>query len=385
MMRLHYLILGPLWGTLASIAQAQNCCPPNATDAPCDRCRDHKDHYLPLRSARPCLDEKCFPCSFGGGFDMSFLVWQAREDGLGFAVKNNPRLAPAPTLAADVNGSMRTVHFSWAPAFKLNFQMDFSNSWDFDARWTLFYSRSTASSHAQTSAWTGSGLLPIWVLPQSYQAAPNVFGKARGIWHLHLNTADLELGYHPFLTKKLNLRLFCGLKGISISQQFSVKYSDGINDGTVILLPSRASLRNRCLGLGPRFGFHSEWGLKKNWSLLADGAASLSLSVFNNSRKDFDNSVTVDGATHYDEQSKFRESFYVYRPSMEGLLGFGWGDCFGCRKQYDIRFKAAYEVQYYWEQNMMRQMAAEPISFSAFSMRGDLHFHGITTTLGFGF
>ncbi|MBF8263158.1 MAG: mOMP-like family protein [Parachlamydiales bacterium] len=384
-MKFHFLIFGSLLGSLASAEQLPGCCPPNAMDAPCDRCREHKDHYGMLRSARPCQKEQCFPCSFGGQVDLSFLMWQAREDGLGFAIKNNPRLVPAPNLAADVNGSMKTIHFSWEPAFKLNFEMDFSNSWDFDARWTFFYTRSSASSHAQTNASTGSGLLPIWVLPQSYHASPNVFGQARGIWHLHLNAADLELGYHPFFTPKLNLRLYCGLKGISVSQQFSANYSGGIDDGAVTLLPSRAAFRNRCLGLGPRFGINSEWSLKKGWSLLADGAVSMSLSVFNLSRKDFDNSVTDNGLTHYDDQSKFRESFYAYRPSIEGLIGIGWSDCLGCRQQYDIHLKAAYEVQYYWDQNMMRQLTAEPISFTPFSMRGDLHLHGITTTLGFGF
>lgn len=328
---------------------------------------------------------KCFPDSYGAALEMSFLIWEGREDGLDFALKNNPRLTPASNLAADVNGRLKGFHFAWEPAFKLNFEQAFSNSWDFDMRWTYYYSRSTASDYATTNAATGSGLLPIWVLPQSDLASPNVFGKARGIWHLHLNTADLELGYLPFLTDKLSLRLHAGVKGISISQQFTVLYSNGINDGSITLLPSKAALRNRCLGAGPRFGCNSEWRLKKGWSILADGAASFTLCVFNLKRKDFDQSILDNGLTLNEEQSKFHESFYAFRPNLEGLLGIGWSSCYGCRKQFSFEFKGAYEVQYYWEQNMMRQMASEPISFSAFSMRGDLHCHGITTTLRFGF
>ena len=383
-MRSLSLFCGVLFSTQLFAGKPIDCCPPGATHSPNDHRLKNQNSYNELRSARSCIGCLCSPNSYGAALEMSFLIWQGREDGLNFAQKNNPRLTPASNLTADVNSRMRGLNFAWQPAMKLNFEQSFSNSWDFDMRWTYFYSRSTASHHATTNAQTTSGLFPIWVLPQSYTASPNVFGKARGVWHLHLNTADLELGYLPFLTKKLSMRLHAGLKGISISQRFVVNYSDGINDGTFTLLPSKAASRNRCLGLGPRFGFNSEWRLKKGWSILADSAASLSLCVFNLKRKDVDQSID-NTSTLYDEQSKFRESFYAYRPNFEGSLGFGWSACYGCRKQYSFDLKAAYEVQYYWEQNMMRQLAAEPISFSPFSMRGDLHCHGITTTFRFGF
>lgn len=374
-----------IFGTQLFAGQATDCCPPGAMHTPYEHRLKNQNSFCPLRSARSCIGCICSPDSYGAAIEMSLLVWQGREEGLNFAQKNNPRLAPASNLAADVNGRMTGFNFAWAPAIKLNLAQAFSNSWDFDMRWTCFYSRTTASHHATTAIETGSGLLPLWVLPQSYHASPNVFGKARGIWHLHLNTADLELGYLPFLTKKLSWRLHAGIKGISVSQQFTVQYSEGIDDGMVTLRPSKAALRNRCLGLGPRFGFNSEWRLKKGWSILADSAASLSLCVFNLKRKDFDQSISDNGLTLYDEESKLHESFYAYRPNFEGTMGVGWSTCYGCRKQYSFDFKALYEVQYYWEQNMMRQMASKSVSFSAFSMRGDLHCHGITTTLRFGF
>ena len=374
-------ILGALLCLSASAAAANDCCPSGAISAPNDTIKQYEGTYSYLHSAQACIGDVCSSGRWGGSLDLSLLVWQAREDGLSFALKNNPRLTPNANLT-DVNGSLRTIHFGWEPAYKINLLQLFANSWDFDARYTYFYTKSTASEHASTNVVTGSGLLPLWVLPQSEVAAPNVFGKARGVWNLHLNTADLELGYHSFLAKNLSLRLHAGLKGISINQRFTLNYSEGINNGSVTLLPSRATLRNRCLGLGPRFGFDSTWQLKKGWSVLADGAMSLTLSVFNLKRKDFD---YASGAAYYIAESKFHESFYAYRPNFEGQLGFMWNTCYGCRKQYSFDFKAAYEVQYFWEQNMMRQMASQPISFSAFSMRGDLHCHGLTTTFGFGF
>jgi len=379
------LICSALFGTPLVAGQPIDCCPSGAMQSPCEHRLKNQNRYNELKPARSCSACECASARYGAALEMSFLIWQGREDGLNFVQKNNPRLTPASNLAADVNSRMKGINFAWQPAVKLNLEQSFSDSWDFDLRWTYFNSRSKATHHASIDSQTGSGLLPIWVLPQSYKASPNVFGKAHGIWNLHLNTADLELGYFPFLTKKLSLRFNAGLKGISISQRYVVQYLDGINDGAVTLRPSKAAIRNRCLGLGPRFGFNSEWRLTKGWSILADSAASLALCVFNLKRKDFDQSISSNGLTLYDEQSKFRESFYAYRPNFEGMMGIGWNTCYGCRKQYSFNFKAAYEVQYYWEQNMMRQMAAEAVSFSAFSMRGDLHCHGITTTFRFGF
>lgn len=338
-----------------------------------------------LPSARPCIGDHCQPCSYKSALEMSFLVWQARGDGLDFALKNNPRFTPSSAISTDINGKMQSIHFEWAPAYKLNWIQSFTNSWDFDIRWTGFYSRSTATSHANIDSTTGSGLYPIWVLPQIYQDDAKTYGKARGIWHVHLKTADFELGYNPFLTPNLSLRLYCGIKGISVSQQFSVKYSEGENTPLASLLPSRVATRNRCLGTGPRFGLNSMWYLQKGWYLAADAAASFALSVFNLVRKDFDNvqNNTTQEITRF--RSSFRESFYVYRPIFEGLIGIGWNTCYGCRNQFSFDFRTAYEVQYYWEQNMIRQMASEQISFSAFPMRGDLHFHGITTSFSLGF
>jgi hypothetical protein len=364
-MRIHTLFFSALFGTQLIASQTIDLSPSLAMDD--------------LRSARPCIGSECSPHSYGAALETSFLLWQAREDGLDFALNNKS------SNLTDVNGVMTGIHFGWEPAWKVNLDQSLSNSWDFDMRWTYFYSRSTASHHAATDALTGSGLLPIWVLPQSNLASPNVFGKARGIWHIHLNTTDLELGYLPFLTKKLSLRIHAGFKGVSISQQFTVHYSNGIDDGTITLLPSKAALRNRCLGIGPRIGFNSQWQLKKGWSILADGSTCMSLCVFNLKRKDIDQSIADNGSVFYEEFSKFRESFYAFRPIFEGLLGIRWSTCYGCKKQYSFALDAAYEVQYYWEQNMMRQMASESVSFSAFSMRGDLHCHGITTTFRFGF
>ena len=337
----------------------------------------------PLKCPQEQLTTSLCPFSatgqWSGKAELSLLAWQAREDGLVFAVKNNPDF---PSDTVDMNGTLSTPHFSWSPALKLNFDVGFTNTWDLDLRWTSFYSKSTNSIHAETTS-SGGGIYPIFYLPTAYIASPTVFGKARSVWQVHLNTVDIELGIQPQLTSKINLRLHGGLKAAWIFQHLSASYSEGITVGGVTALPSRAAFEHQFTGGGPRIGVQSAWKLRQGWSLLASCAGALELGRFKSNREDSDNAV--DSPTTYVRQSTFHEAVYVLRPVFEMLTGFGWDMTYGKRDQCAFGLQVAYEVQYYWAQNLMSQLATQQMSFTAFQSRGDLHFHGITLNFRFGF
>lgn len=364
---------------------AGECCPPAASIAPNCACLE-AGGLSTLYSAWPNACSPCPPIGWAGTFDVSFLYWQAQEDGLDFAVKNNPTLTPASTLYANMNGEFIGLNFHWEPALKVNANLIFPNGWDLDARWTTYYSRSKhMTSYTSPNAFTTSGLYPLWVLPGSYAATPAVYGQARGLWNLHLNTLDLELGANTFLSPRLSLRFHGGLKAISIQQKYRVKYLNGISAGGVQMLPSRAAMSNDCCGMGPRIGFNSKWYVRKGWSIAADLAGSLTLNRFKMKRSDSDRAVDTGGSPSFLQDSSFRESVYAFRPNLETLLGFAWDTCYGCNCLYTFGFQAAYELQYYWEQNMLPQLVSTPLSFLDFPSRGDLHCHGLTATLRFGF
>lgn len=374
-----------MFSTVCLTLEGGECCPSGASRAPHCRYHDARD-YGYLSSAWPNICSPCPPTGWGGSFDLSFLYWQAIEDSLDFAVKNNPILTPASNVYADMNGRLIGLHFKWDPAFKLNFSLIFPNAWDVDARWTFFYTASKhTTAHAATVANTSSGIYPLWVLPQSYQVHPNVFARASGNWNLHLNTLDLELGANLFLSPKLQVRFHGGLKGISIFQLYRVKYFEGIDIGGAEALPCSATMKSRCYGLGPRLGFQGKWLFVKNWSFLSDFAGSLTLGSFRVKRDEFDQALPDSRFPIRTESSKFRETFYVYRPNLEALFGFGWDRTYGARGNFSVGFLAAYEVQSYWEQNAFPQLVSEPISFLNFSSRGNLYCHGLTTTLRLGF
>lgn len=290
-------------------------------------------------SARTCTP----PDEWGGALDLSLLVWQAREDCLAFVMKNS--------------GRVEELSFAWEPAFKLNVEMAFPNSWDFDVRWTCYHGRTEKISDGSPE------LFPLWVLPQDLEE--NFYNKARALWQLHLNTFDIELGADALLTPYVTMRVHGGLKTIVIHQFYALRY----------FIPSTTDLKTKCFGIGPRIGFDSNWRLGKGVSFAANVGGTLALSHFIADRHDFDPLL----------QSTFHESFYAYRPILEILLGIDWTTCSGCQNQYAWGIQVAYEVQYYYEQNQMSQLVTPQISFLGFSARGDLHCHGLTATLRFGF
>ena len=67
------------------------------------------------------------------------------------------------------------------------------------------------------------------------------------------------------------------------------------------------------------------------------------------------------------------------------LMGFGWNMTYGKRDQCSFALQLAYEVQYYWSQNLITQLGSQQLSFNDFQSRSDLHFHGVSLNFRFGF
>jgi len=313
--------------------------------------------------------------------DVSLLVWQAQEDGLEFAALNQPEF-PTP-FATDIDAPLSTIDFPWMPAFKLLFGYHFSNpSWDLNARWTGFYVRASRSLGATLSN-SGAGLLPLWIPPQAAIASIPVYVAARGILNLQLNNLDFELAYSGGISRLFFLKLHGGLKGISIIQGLRARYSGGLSDGANQMLDSHAHARAKCQGVGPRIGFGSKWMLPRGFSLIAEASGSALLSNIRTNRKD--RSIgTVSGAPQT-LSVQFHEAFWVWRPVIEGRAGVSWETCYGSKKGRILDVEFAYEIQEYWEQNMLTRFADSAVFYAPYNNRGNLTLHGFSFTLGLGY
>ncbi len=347
-----------------------NCCPEGALNAPSCSCKQYEGQYGTLFPAAPCIDSPCAPCGMFWTADVSLLAWQAIEEGLNFALQNEP----LPIVAdVNVNGHLVGIDFNWEPAARISFAAVFpSRAWDSQFRWTYFHTDSSGNAKDAST-----GLIPLWAFPNS--AEQTLFSKAHGSLEINLNEFDIEMGYNPFLSPALSLRFTAGLKVAEIDQTFSMKYSEGIQNQTTLIETAHAKITNNAIGAGPRIGFESKWRVGSGFSLLGTIAGSLPLWHFRVNRTDAD--LAASGST----ESFMKGRFWIFRAILETSLGLGWDTCFGCRCQYPFGVAANYEFQYLAEQNMMYRLVNPGLMSQVFQTRGDLHLHGATLNFHFGF
>lgn len=314
--------------------------------------------------------------------DFTFLYWLAGEDGLEFAAKNTPQFPLTAVIPTDISASLSSVDFSWEPAFKFLFGYYFANrSWELNARWTWYHSHTSRSLTEDLSS-AGAGLLPLWIPPQAAIATFPVYSQAKGTFLLLLNNFDLELSYLGGISRFFSLKLHGGLKGIAIHQTLRAKYSGGFLSGADQMLGSHAEASARCVGLGPRVGFGSRWALPKGLSLIAElsGASALSEIV----TKRHDRSIGRVSAVPQKETIKFQEHFWLWRPLLEGKVGLMWEYAFSSKSKF-LDLEIAYEIQHYWEQNMLTRYADAAVFYAAYNNRGNLTLQGLSFTLALGY
>ncbi len=179
----------------------------------------------------------------------------------------------------------------------------------------------------------------------------------------------------------LYLRWHAGLKAIIIHQELRAGYFEGLPNGNNQMLSSHANALSNCQGIGPRIGLGSKWILPKGCSLIAEAAAAFALSQIHTKREDSSTGI-VSGQV---ENLSFhlKESFLVWRPLIEAKVGFRWSLCFGEKRTFSL--ESAYELQHYWEQNMMTRYADQAVFYAVFNTRGNLILQGLSLTASLGY
>lgn len=313
--------------------------------------------------------------------EFTFLYWQGSEDGLEFAAKNQPRFPSSTTLSTNLSASLISPEFSWEPGFKFLFGYHFADSsWDLDGRWTWIFFKSSGSASNPISS-DGKGLFPIWIAQQAAIASTPVYANSSATHFLHFNTFDIDLSCSGGLSKALFFKVLGGLKGIAIDQKYNVSYSNGFSDGTNEMLSSTAHLKNKCNGLGPRFGLGTRWGFPGEISLIGEFAVSSALSQMKTKREDV--SLGLTSGTLQTVNIHSNESFWVWRPLIEAKAAVNWNYLWG--KRGLLALEVAYEMQQFWEQNMMIRYADSAIFFAAFNSRGNLFVQGLSLSATVGY
>jgi hypothetical protein len=200
-----------------------------------------------------------------------FLVWQAHENGLEYAVKVS---ADKPVTTVLKNSSTQNMHFDWNCGFRVGLGWNTPHDgWDLLAKWTWFQNNASRNTNVDSD----SLLLPTNVY-QPGDADVEGFGSSQARWHLHLNMIDLEMGREFFVSKWMTLRPFISLRSAWIYQKGSTLFT-----GSRPVVSQRGTLLkgdNDFWGIGPRVGLNTDWGLGWGFSLFGNASASLLYGFF---------------------------------------------------------------------------------------------------------
>lgn len=396
-----FLMLGSAIG-----AYADPCCPPKPccepVVCPClpdDCCQ--RNVCPPTCVINPKVDLiKCPEMDFFVTGD--YIYWTAREDNLEFAAVAGQNIAalangPVPLTSNEV---FRLDKSKYQSGFKVGAGLDFCHDgWDLYAEYTGYSSDMKKSTpvmplNIPTPGFlltNGPNLLDLYWgvnggFPFGLMVAGNNSFDTNGLpfinsasakWRLNFNTVDLELGRNFYVSPRLMLRPFCGLKGAWNRQHMNVKTT------TQFLVTYNSSMHNKIKtwGAGLRAGLDSAWHFTRSFSLIGDLALTGLWEKFKLRR--FDGTLlsgpTVVGPTPPINLINWKETQHGVKPVIEWMLGLKWETGFSC-DEYHLSVTAAWEEQVWFGQNKFLRFCN-----NASGTGGDLSLQGLTVDARFDF
>lgn len=347
---------------------------------PCDRTKED----VCCEAPKPGPFAFAYPLDLGLNCPRDFyihvdgLAFQAKQDGMDFAIEDATSSAGVPTAPLNagkvVGFSNDNSDWDWNPGMRFGFGFFLDHdAWNIDFNWTWL--NITDYKHASAST-AGNLLVPLWMLGSSDDTAGCFGSTASAVWKAHYNTIDLSLGKPFYVSRYFVVNPSFGLRGGWIDQHFSVHYGSPVgSSGTV------HHGDNHFWGVGLRMGVASEWVVGKGWCLFANAFASTMASKFEiKQRMVLPTSVTThsNAITSTNDGFDFDYDYYQNTPNTEMAVGVAWSKYFD-RSKYRIGLKASYEFIEWWDQlNMRRFFSGAPGYANDTVSRGNLTLNGFS-------
>ncbi|PIS01075.1 MAG: hypothetical protein COT84_04145 [Chlamydiae bacterium CG10_big_fil_rev_8_21_14_0_10_35_9] len=315
-------------------------------------------------------------------FAADFIAFQAKEDGLDFAITNTSGAQDANTIgtAALTGGAVQGFsndddNWDWGFGARVNIGFYLNHdAWNIDAEWTYLKTNQDESATVK-----GDGrMLPFWLAPEGFPAAaagilPEREASAR--WKLTYNTLDISLGKPHHISRYVIFNPHFGVRAAWIDQDYLARYGGSFTDGATTQLGAEMNAKNDIWSVGLRAGLRSEWLLGSGFTIFGNVAGSILFTKYDidQSTSQANNSYTIS----YD--------YYSNIPNFEVLLGLGWNTLFN-KDQNRVSLRLAYEFHQWWNINQLRRFfdnqnwsANDKVS------RGDLTLNGLSFRVGFDF
>lgn len=305
-----------------------------------------------------------------------FIWWKAVEQGLDYGFNGTT------TFAHDADkGKLKHPKFSYEPGFKVGFGLKGRHDgWDFFAQYTRLVTDSDdTKSHINSDSDGDSQVQSNIVVPEFNNFNSFWAEEAEAKWNLNFNVIDLELGRNFWISKRLTLRPFVGLKFDWTTQKFHVEYEDlvdtsndfstNLSDGDDINI----KMHQDQWAAGLRTGLNTSWYMWNHWTIFGDFALSGMVNDFNVKRTDtFDTAVFGEYI-----QNHVKRKAQPVTAVLEFALGLRFETTWH-HDDYMFQLQAGWEEQIWFGQNQF-------IFFPNGSGGADLSFQGLTVKAAFWF
>ena len=195
-------------------------------------------------------------------------------------------------------------------------------------------------------------------------------------WKIRLDLLDLELGREFFVSRKLTLRPFIGLRQAWIDMSQNVFFSSNIafplgtnlsfytlTDTLVAAKNENIYLKNRFRGLGPRAGLNSRWLIGGDVSVVGEAAFSIlygHYTVESNCCTCINGEILPAGLDASDiRPSNLQDTFWTSKGVADLGIGFEWSRSFS-EDRWGLAIALLWDNSLYFNQN--QQIGIEEFS-----------------------
>lgn len=304
-------------------------------------------------------------------FQADLLFWQARENGLAYAV-----IASTP-LVLDLlpsNLEIKEPEFEWDFGFRIGLGYGGqSDGWDIGAQWTRFFSdaRDLGSISSQKF------FLPIWAHPNFNAFSFDPIRITEAHWQLHFNEIDAGVGRGFYVSKYFTVRPFAGPSAVWIHQHYHIEYEQPPLD-PIPALANKIHLKNAFFGIGAQVGCDLSFHLTRPLSLFTRASGAIYAGRFEIRRKESFRSITNEGFN-------VSHNLHAGRAATALEMGLSWEHA--VQDSYYVRAELCYDIHYFFKQNQMPRVISRVMSPLAtyFVDQGDLILHGGSFAVRLGF
>lgn len=296
--------------------------------------------------------------------DASYIFWRAYEDGLDFANLSGQTASGATTTKSE------PLSFEWNSGFKVGIGYRMPHDfWELAATWTRLHSKASGSISSKETGDLSTSLL-----------TSNTPDSLSGNLHIHLNMIDGGLARFFQATPHLGLKPQIGVRGLIISQQYTVASQGGtINDDTTLAGPASNHTDFQSKAVGLQAGLNAFWQFCKEWSIYTNVGGSLLASSFSLSNTI---ETSEEGADPFFVFNK--ESIHVTLvPTLDLALGIGYEHSFDGKAALGIR--AGWEFNDFFSQNKMTSFLLGDQRAPVVTYSNDLTYQGLTVNIRLDF